>query len=151
MSKFRRYTERSGRTATGYIGLEEVLKYTRIQITTLGNTHEPRLGNVTLEDAILTRFLGHNIANDEGISGVSFRTHANWRVINDRAARQKAARARTRIPTFFPDASFVGGAVRTDRTLGSTVGRDTDVILHADARWRATDSSAHGIGSTGRW
>lgn len=99
---------------------------------------------------ILTRSLGHNIATDEGITGVTFRTHARRRMINDRTARQKAARSWTRISTFFSDASFVSGAIRIYRTLGSTVRRDTDVILHADARWRVTDSSTHSVGSAGR-
>lgn len=88
-----------------------------------------------------------DVAADEWIASVSFRTRARRCVINDRATRQETAGSRTRISTLFSDAGLVSRTVRVYRALGSAIRWNTDVILHAGARWRVADSSAHGIGS----
>lgn len=104
---------------------------------------------MTKNDSILTRYLRCGIATDEGIAGVSFRARAGRRMIDHSAARQEAARPWTGISTLFPDAGSIGGTVRVDRTFGSTIGRDADVILHAAARRYITDGSTQGIRSAG--
>lgn len=96
---------------------------------------------------VLTRYLWCRVATDEGIAGVTLGTHAGRCVIDHRALRQEAARARARIPALLSHAGLVRGTVRIDRALGSAIRRHADVILRATARWRVTNRSAQSVRS----
>ena len=87
----------------------------------------------------------------ERIACVSFRTRAHWCMINDSAQCTWAARAWAWISAFFVHASAIARTVGIYRTLGTTIGRRTDVIVDTSTARSLADWAANWIGTAGRW
>jgi hypothetical protein len=86
----------------------------------------------------------------EGISCISFRTSAHWRVIDDAALGSCTARSRTRVPTLLPHARSVAGTFRVNAAFRPAVGRNSHVISKARARRSSSNISALRVGSARR-
>lgn len=56
----------------------------------------------------------------------------------------------TGVSTFLPDTSFIAGAIRINRTLGTAIRRRSDVIKHARARRIASPVLTRGKRTAGR-
>lgn len=94
---------------------------------------------------------GHQATAGEGIAGVIARASANRCMIDHIAERIRSTRSWTRVPTLFPDASLITGAVRVNGTLRSTIRGRTNVIAQTGAGWNASYVLALRERSTGRW
>lgn len=92
---------------------------------------------------------GGQLANAERISRVAVRTSTHRAMIHHRAQSVRTAQTDTRIATLLLHASQVWRALRIDRALGSTIRRNTDVIL--DARTRRTITAHMTLGVWSAW
>lgn len=127
------------KTSTGLITID----FPALGIRATGRGHTWNLGSLWLGDN-----LWFSVAAVEWITTESFRTGADWVVVDNFAFSIGSTGSWTRINTLLLDTSLGQSTLRAEQTLRPAVGRSTKVSLETGADRSGTLRSALTVGST---